>query len=206
MQPDPSESSDASTAPDFGALQEIAVGIGLGAVRYAVARASTKTLAAVVMSANDPHQALVLLAADLPPAPAARLIAEASARSRTASFRARLSEQAGGMLKRREVADLLGVKPATVGAMQQRREILGVPFGREIHYPAAQFREGRPVTGLHRLLVALGDMRPWVQLQSLLVPLSGFAPVPTTMLELLRTDLPDERIETLVRLARGWAS
>ena len=203
---EPSATSKAPIAAHVAELKQLASEAGLLAVQEAVARASIKTLAAVVTAMSDPHGVLMLLAADIPPAPHARLIAEATARSRTASFRARLSDQAGGMLDRREVAEMLGVSPATVGVLRRRREILGVRFGREIRYPGGQFLNGKTLAGLQRILMALGDMEPWVMLQSLLVPLTGFAPAPTSMLTLLRNGVSDDEVAKLCGLARSWAS
>lgn len=205
----PSNSDTANggpTAPHVAELKHLACEAGFAAVREAVARASTETLAAVVTSMSDPHYVLMLLVSDVPPAPAARRIAEAEARMRTAAFRALMSKQAGRLLDRQDVAALLGVSPATVGAMQRRRQILAVPFGREIRYPALQFENGKPIAGLQQLLMALGGMQPWVQLQSLLMPLEGFAPAPTSMLQLLRNGMPDEDLVQLCGLARSWAS
>lgn len=179
---------------------------GVAATREAIARASLDTLVAIAAAGSDAHYVLTLLARDVPPAPPERLIADRKALARATEFRARLSEQAGGTLDPRSTALLLGVSRATVAAKRRRRQILGVPFARETRYPYAQFEHGKPLPGLDKLLASFGDMKPWVQLQMLLTPLEGFAPEPTSMIELLRRGVTDQELGKLCGLALSWNS
>ncbi|KTT75932.1 hypothetical protein NS334_01885 [Sphingomonas endophytica] len=175
------------------------------AVARALDSASEETLAAIV-GAQDAREALAIAPRDLAPPPPERLAAERAARARTAAFRAELAERAGGMYDRAELAELLGVTPAAIDKQRQRRQILGVPFGTEIRYPAAQFRDGAAVPGLKAVLDALGDMHPWGQLQLLVAPLDGFGDAPAPLLDLLATARDAAARARLAALAAGWAA
>ncbi|MFZ3482117.1 hypothetical protein [Sphingomonas sp. 3-13AW] len=88
---------------------------------------------------------------------------------------------------------------------RQRGQVLGVPYGNEIRYPAAQFAGGAVVPGLKPILTAFGDMDPWGQLQLLLAPLTGFGDPPASILSLLAKGVDPDVQTQLVRLVRGWA-
>ncbi|WP_380805937.1 hypothetical protein [Sphingobium tyrosinilyticum] len=103
-------------------------------------------------------QALVIAARDIPPAPPERLAAVQAAQAATTRFRADLAAQAGGMYDRAQVAEFLSVTPAAVDKQRQRRQILGVPYGTEMRYPAAQFKDDEIIKGLKKVLEALRDM------------------------------------------------
>jgi hypothetical protein len=62
------------------------------------------------------------------------------------------------MLERGDVAAMFGVTPAAIDKQRQRRQILGVPYGTEICYPAAQFVDGEVPQGLKAVLEAFDDM------------------------------------------------
>lgn len=174
------------------------------AVARALDSASEETLAAIV-GAQDAREALAIAPRDLAPPPPERLAAERAARARTAAFRAELAARAGGMYDRAELAGLLDVTPAAIDKQRQRRQILGVPYGNEIRYPAAQFHDGAAVPGLKAVLDALGDMNPWGQLQLLVAPLEGFGDAPAALLDVL-ADAPDAATRTrAAALAAGWA-
>jgi len=175
------------------------------AVARALDSASEETLAAIV-GAQDPREALAIAPRDLAPPPPERLAAERAARARTAAFRAGLAERAGGMFARADVAGLLGVTPAAIDKQRQRRQILGVPYGSELRYPAAQFRDGAPVAGLKPVLDALADMNPWGQLQLLAAPLEGFGDAPASILDLLARGADAGLRARLAQLAAGWAA
>lgn len=175
------------------------------AVARALDSASEETLAAIV-GAQDPREALAIAPRDLAPPPPERLAAERAARARTAGFRAELAARVGGMYARDEVAELLGVTPAAIDKQRQRRQILGVPYGNETRYPAAQFRDGRAVPGLKAVLDALGDMHPWGQLQLLAAPLDGFGDTPASVLDLLGQGADADTRARLAQLAAGWAA
>lgn len=174
------------------------------AIARALDSASEETLAAIV-GAQDAREALAIAPRDLAPPPPERLAAERAARARTAGFRAELAARAGGVYARAEVAELLGVTPAAIDKARQRRHILGVPYGTEIRYPAAQFRDGAAVPGLKPVLDALGDMHPWGQLQLLAAPLDGFGDEPASVLELLARGVDADTRARLAQLAAGWA-
>lgn len=180
------------------------------AIARALDSASEETLAAIV-GAQDAREALAIAPRDLAPPPPERLAAERAARARTAAFRAELAARAGGMYARAELAELLGVTPAAIDKQRQRRQILGVPYGTETRYPAAQFRDGGVVPGLKPVLDALGDMNPWGQLQLLTAPLDGFDAEGTggagaSILDLLGQGADADTRAALARLAAGWAA
>ncbi len=174
------------------------------AVASAIASASEGTLEAI-LAAGDAAQALAVAPRDLPPAPPERLAAERAAKARTANFRTEVTEKAGGMFARADVAQLLDVTPAAVDKQRQRGQILGVPYGNDIRFPAAQFKDGAVVAGLKPVLAAFGDMNPWGQLQLLVAPLDGFAEQQTSILDLLARGVDDDVRAQLLGLVRSWA-
>lgn len=174
------------------------------AVASAIASASEDTLAAI-LAAGDAAQALAVAPRDLAPAPPERLAAERAAKARTANFRTELTKRAGGVFSRADVAQLLGVTPAAVDKQRQRGQILGVPYGNDIRFPAAQFKDGAVVAGLKPVLAEFGDMNPWGQLQLLVAPLDGFAEEQTSILDLLARGVDDGVRAQLLGLVRGWA-
>lgn len=192
-----------SLAPDT--LRRRAMQALTEAVARALDSASEETLAAIV-GAQDPREALAIAPRDLAPPPPERLAAERAARARTAGFRAELAARVGGMYARDEVAELLGITPAAIDKQRQRRQILGVPYGTETRYPAAQFRDGAAVPGLKAVLDALGDMHPWGQLQLLAAPLDGFGEAPASVLDLLGQGADADTRARLAQLAADWAA
>jgi hypothetical protein len=101
---------------------------------------------------------------------------------------------------------MLGVGSAAVDKQRQRRQILGVPYGTEIRYPAAQFADGATVTNLKLLLEAFGDTNPWEQLMLLTTPVEGFGEQPETILQILARQPDGEVLRQLVALVSGWAA
>lgn len=194
------------TTTQDGGLRGRALAALNAAVAMAIDSASDDTLEAIVSARNDPAQALAVAPRDLAPAPPERLVAERAAKARTVHFRAELTAKAGGMLGRTDVADLLGVGSAAVDKQRQRCQILGVPYGTDIRYPAAQFTDGRTVPGLKPILAAFGDMNPWGQLQLLVAPIEGFSDEPASILDLLARGVDDDTTAQLARLVRGWAA
>lgn len=194
------------SSPEDGGLRRQALQALQEAISLALASASEETLAAIIGAANDPAQALAIAPRDLAPVPPERLAAERAAKARTAHFRTDLAEKAGGMFSRADVADLLGVTPAAVDKQRQRGQILGVPYGTDTRFPAAQFKDGAVVTGLKPVLAAFADMNPWGQLQLLVAPIEGFGDKPASILELLGGGVDDTTRDQLVRLVCGWAA
>ena len=193
-------------APRDGGLRDRALAALQAAVALAVDSASDDTLEAIVSAGNDPAQALAIAPRDLAPAPPERLVAERAAKARTVHFRAELTGKAGGMLRRADVADLLGVGLAAIDKQRQRGQILGVPYGTDIRFPAAQFKDGRALPGLKPILAAFGEMNPWGQLQLLVAPIEGFSDEPASVLDLLAAGVDAETLDELAGLARGWAA
>ena len=192
------------SAPQDGSLRQRAIDVLTKAVTRAVESASDDTLSAI-LAAGDAAQALAVAPRDLAPAPPERLAAERAAKARTAHFRAEVAEKAGGMFARADVAQLLGITPAAVDKQRQRGQILGVPYGNEIRFPAAQFKDGAVVPGIKPILAAFGDMNPWGQLQLLVAPLDGFGDGPASILDLLARGVGEDVRLQLTGLARGWA-
>lgn len=194
------------TAPQDGGLRRSAIDVLTRAITQAVESASEATLEAIVGAAGDPAQALAVAPRDLAPAPPERLAAERAAKARTAHFRAELAERAGGMYGRADVAELLGVTPAAVDKQRQRGQILGVPYGGDLRFPAAQFRGDTVVPGLRTVLSAFGDMNPWGQLQLLVAPIEGFGDEPASILQLLARGVDGPMLGRITGLIRGWAA
>lgn len=174
------------------------------AVVLALESASDATLEAIIVARDDPAQALAVAPRDIAPAPPERLAAERAAKARTAHFRAELAGKAGGMFARADVAELLGVTPAAVDKQRQRNQVLGVPYGTEIRYPAGQFKDGAVLSGLKPILAAFGDMNSWGQLQLLVAPLDGFDDGPASILDLLDRGVGENTRTQLVSLVHGW--
>lgn len=175
------------------------------AITAAVATASDDTLADIVGS-SDLRHALTIAPRDLAPPPPERLVAIRAAREKTSRFREDMAERAGGMLDRAQVADLLGLSLAAIDKQRQRNQILGVTYGSDIRYPAAQFASGETVGHLKAVLGAFGDMDPWEKLQLLTTPLQGFRDTDESILGLL-ADRPDrETLRQITGLVAGWAA
>ncbi|AGH49446.1 hypothetical protein G432_08605 [Sphingomonas sp. MM-1] len=175
------------------------------AIAKAVESASDDTLADIVGS-HDLRHALVVAPRDIAPEAPADLEALKAARERTGQFREDMAKRAGGMFDRAHVAAMLGVSPAAIEKQRQRRQILGVPYGSENRFPAAQFVDGETVPHLKRVLEAFDDTNPWEQLMLLTTPLEGFSSEPETALEILRRKPDQETVRQLVALATVWTS
>jgi hypothetical protein len=110
------------------------------------------------------------------------------------------------MYDRDHVAAMVGVTPAAIEKQRQRRQILGVPYGAEIRYPAVQFANGEAVPYLKRVLEAFGDTDPWEQLMLLTTPVEGFSDGSATLLELLKGKPRPDALRQIVGLASAWAA
>lgn len=191
--------------PSGDALKQLAFEKLVKAIEQAVGSASADTLADII-GASDLRQALSIAPRDIPPAPPERLAAVKAARAATTRFREELAGRAGGMYDRAEVAELLSLTPAAIDKQRQRRQILGVTYGTEVRYPAAQFVDGAIVKGLKKIIEALGDMNPWGQLQLLTTPLDGFGTGSRTIFEILGNDPDSAMLEQIRALAASWAA
>lgn len=174
------------------------------AIAAAVATASDATLADIVGS-SDLRHALTIAPRDLAPPPPERLIAIKAARERTTRFRQEMAELAGGMLDRAQVAELLGLTASAIDKQRQRNQILGVPYGSDIRYPASQFAGGETVGQLKTVLEAFGDTTPWERLQILTAPLEGFGDSARSILEILGNRPDRETLRQITGLVAGWA-
>lgn len=175
------------------------------AVALAVANANEDTLEAIVCARDNPGQALAAASRDLATVPPERLAAQREAKGRTVQFRAEIANKAGGMLGPEDVANLFGVTVAAVAKQRQRHQILGVPYGQAIRFPASQFKDGVVIPGLEPILTAFGDMNPWGQLAMLVAPLEGFGDAPASILEILTRGVDQDELRQLTSLARSWA-
>ncbi|RJG52358.1 hypothetical protein D0Z70_20470 [Sphingobium terrigena] len=176
------------------------------AIAKAVESASEDTLADIVGSDADPRHALSVARRDIAPDSPSDLDAIKAARDKTARVREEMADRAGGMLDRAHVATMLGVSAAAIDKQRQRRQILGVPYGTETRYPAAQFVDGETVSSLKLVLEALGDMNPWEQLMLLTTPLDGYGEQSETMLQLLAKRPDAGALRQLVALASSWSA
>ena len=195
-----------SSAPQDTSLRRQAIDVLTRAIARAVESASEGTLEAIIGAAGDPAHALALAPRDLAPTPPERLAAERAAKARTACFRAEIAGKAGGMYGRADVAELLGISLSAIDKQRQRGQILGVPYGHDIRFPAAQFRDGVTVPGLRAILAAFGDMNPWGQLQLLVAPVEGFADEPASILDILAGGVDGPTLGRITGLIRGWAA
>ncbi|EJL33109.1 hypothetical protein [Novosphingobium sp. AP12] len=175
------------------------------AIARAVESASDDTLADIV-GTEDLRHALTIAPRDIAPESSADLAAIKAAREKTARFRDDMASRAGGMLERADVAEMLGVSVAAIEKQRQRRQVLGVLYGNEIRYPAAQFVAGATVANLKQLLEALGDSDPWEQLMLLTTPVSGYGPEQETPLQILARKPGAETLKQVVALVTGWAA
>lgn len=175
------------------------------AIAKAVESASDDTLADIV-GANDLRHALAIAPRDIAPASTADLEAIKSAREKTARFREEMAVRAGGMYDRAEVAAMLGVSPAAIEKQRQRRQILGVPYGNEIRYPASQFVKGAAVSGLKRVLEAFGDMDPWEQLMLLTTPVDGYGEGSVTIFDVLARGPGPDELRQIGALVSAWSA
>ena len=158
------------------------------AIAKAVESASDDTLADIVGS-HDLRHALVVAPRDIAPESPADLEALKAARERTGKFREEMAQRAGGMFDRAHVA-----------------EMLGVSYGTETRYPAAQFANGQVLHGIKAVLEAFDDMNAWEQLMMLTTPLEGFGSKPETVFETLARRPEPQVLKQLAGLAASWAA
>ncbi|MFO1155718.1 MAG: hypothetical protein U1E43_02585 [Rhodospirillales bacterium] len=89
----------------------------------------------------------------------------AAARLRGLHAKAKLIEDAGGLLDAGEVAQLLGIGRDAVGKRRQADRLLAVPRGdRAFGYPRCQFGEHGLLPGFEQLLAASRGVPPWTRL------------------------------------------
>ena len=105
----------------------------------------------------------------------------AAARLRGLHAKAKLIDDAGGLLDAVEVAQLLGIGRDAVSKRRQADRLLAVPRGdRAFGYPRCQFGEHGLLPGFEHLLAASRGMPPWTRLALLTSPqdeLGGRTPI-----------------------------
>lgn len=116
----------------------------------------------------------------------------AAARIRGIEMRARLIDDAGGLLRLSEAAQRLGVTPQAVTGRRTRGTILAVPMPNgEWVYPACQFAEYDLIPGIDSFVRAFReDVDPWTRLAVLLASSSRFGG--KSPLQLLGEGMEDE--------------
>lgn len=150
-------------AADDG-LGRAALERALRAVRDAFARAGAETLEAAAGAPSDLEALTVLTTASVDAADPI-----AAARARAPAALAALAREAGGLLSAEAVGERLGIKPDSVRAKAKRGQLLAVPVGDRLRFPACQFDGRRTVPGLDALLAATAAVTPdaWWALQLL---------------------------------------
>ncbi|HCW60566.1 MULTISPECIES: hypothetical protein [Sphingomonadaceae] len=151
------------------------------------------------------RQALAIAPGDVAPESPADFEAIRAAREKTARFRDDMAQRASRMFDRTDVTEMLGVTAVAIKKQRQRRQMLGVPYGAEIPYPAAQLVNGEALPNLKRLLEAFGDTHPWEQLMLLTTPVEGFSAHEETPLAILGRRPDQETLRQLVALVASWA-
>jgi biotin operon repressor len=74
-------------------------------------------------------------------------------------------QQAGGAFTAEEVAEFLGITRQAVDKRRTQGQLIGLTQGRRGYaYPAFQFEDGKTLQGLDRVVDALRDHDPWMQL------------------------------------------
>ena len=88
----------------------------------------------------------------------------ASAKLRGAEGQQRLLKAGGGVLSAEETAKLLAISRQAVDKRRRQGQLLGLIQGRRGYaYPAWQFENGRAIKDLEKVLEALRDHDPWMQ-------------------------------------------
>jgi hypothetical protein len=92
----------------------------------------------------------------------------ASLIARGAEQKLELLKQAGGGLSASDVGRLLHISRQAVDKRRREGKLLAVPRGSDYAYPACQFEDDRPVSGLPEMLAARTVDHPWATLAFLM--------------------------------------
>lgn len=152
----------------------------LGAVERMAREASPEALADALAAATDTGTLARATAEAAASEALRRLEPLASAVARSAEIRARLIEQAGGLLPAEAVGTLLGITRAAVDKRRATGRLLALRVRGDWGYPAAQFRDGEALPGIPDVLAGMDDASAWSVLDFLLTPddaLQGRSPV-----------------------------
>ncbi len=115
-----------------------------------------------------PTDYMVLVEALTAPSVATQLAARdplAAARLRGVERQESLVKKSGGVVRGEEAAALLGISRQAVDKRRRQGHLIGLTQGRRGYaYPAWQFEGGKTLANLGRVLDALRDHDPWMQL------------------------------------------
>lgn len=92
----------------------------------------------------------------------------AGAIARGAEVKARLADQAGGLLSAEAVGRMLGISRAAVDKRRATGKLLAVRLRSDWHYPIAQFRDGEVLAGIAEVLAGMTEASGWSILAFLL--------------------------------------
>lgn len=166
----------------------------IGAVERMAREAAPEALVAALAAATDTGTLARATADQAASEALRRLDPLAGAIARGAEAKARLAEQAGGLLSAEAVGRMLGITRAAVDKRRATGKLLAVRVRSDWHYPACQFRDGEALPGIPGILAGLDEATGWSVLAFLLAEddaLGGRTP-----LALLR----DNGIEAIRRL------
>jgi hypothetical protein len=99
-----------------------------------------------------------------------RHVALDGAVSRSIDQRQMLMEMAGEMLSSSQVEELLGIERQEADKRRDAHRLLALWIESDWRYPAFQFREGEPISGMELILRAHAEKDPWVIVDILLAP------------------------------------
>jgi hypothetical protein len=117
-----------------------------------------------------------------------------------------LEAEAGGLLTRQQVAELLGITPAAIDQRRRRSQLLAVEtLGGHYRYPTCQFAEQGTLPHWAAVLDALAEVEDgWSKLAMVLSPadpLGGH-----TVVEVLRAEPDVAVLNEVLLMARAWGA
>jgi hypothetical protein len=140
----------------------------IGAVERMAREAAPEALLVAMAAATDTGTLARATADEAVAETLHRLDPLAAAIARGAEVKARLAEQAGGLLPADAVGQMLGITRAGVDKRRAARKLLAVRVRSDWHYPACQFRDGEVLPGIPETLAGLDDGTGWSALAFLL--------------------------------------
>ena len=152
----------------------------IGAVERMAREASPEALAEALAAPSDTGTVARALAEQAAADALRRLEPLAGAIARGAEVRARLTEEAGGMLSADDVGKVLGVSRQAVDKRRTAGKLLAARVRGDWHYPSAQFQDGEVLPGIEAVIAGMPDASAWSVLDFLLTPddaLDGRSPL-----------------------------
>ena len=132
----------------------------LRSVAATLRKAGAAELGRVVSQPSDALATLTMLAARIEDDPLAAAMAEGLL------VRDQILTEAGGGLTTAQVATMLHLSPQAVTKARSAGRLLAVEFSeRKLRYPVAQFRKGKPLPGLDKVLGAARLEDGWMILE-----------------------------------------